>query len=141
MLDASNLTLDAVDILTLSFASASLVISSLLAIWSMGRQKRFHTFDIISAAHARLHRVARDTEMMKRQGRFEVTEVLAIVREADEAFATVDPYLKLSRWKEYSRAAEALAPGHDLQVALENGDLETWLGLGRDAIRRYLRLS
>lgn len=141
MPDASGLTLDPVDFLTLAIASASLILSSFLAIWSLGRQKRFHSFEIVSGAHARLHRVARAAELMKRQGRFDVSEVLDIVKEADEAFAMVDPYLKLSRRREFAAAAEKLAPGQNLQDALNNGDLERWLGLGRDAIRRYLRLA
>ena len=136
-----SFTIDVVDLITLVFASASLVISSLLAIWSIGRQKRFHTFDVISGAHARLHRVTREVEEMKRAGRFEVMEALEIVRTANEVFATVDPYLKLTSRRDFRQADDDMRPGVNLKDALEDGRMERWLGVGRDAIKRYLRLA
>ena len=141
MTEFGSLTVDAVDLVTLVFASLSLVISSFLAVWSIGRQKRFHTFDVISSAHARLHRVLRDVEGMKRAGRFDVAEVMDIVKTADEVFATVDPYLRLTRRRDFVAADQAMRPGVNFKDALDDGLLERWLWIGRDAIRRYLRIA
>lgn len=133
--------IEAVDFLTLATASASLVVSAMLALWGLGRQKRFHTFEIVSAAHGRLHRLSRRLAEMKRKGRFEVTEVLELVREADEVFATVDPYLRLSRVSGFRQAAARVEPGENVQDAFNDGAMERWLEIGSQRIRRYLRIA
>lgn len=133
--------IDPIDFLSLGTASVSLVLSSLLAMWGLGRQKRFHTFEIVSNAHARLHRVARQIAKMKRDGRFDVIEILEVVDTADEVFATVDPYLRLSRVSAFRDAAAHVEPGRNLKDALDDGHLERWLDIGRDRIRRYLRIA
>lgn len=135
------ISLDLMDVVTLSLAASSLVISSLLAMWGLGRQKRFHTFEIVSNAHGRVHQLARQLAAMKREGRFDVREILDLVRAADELFATVDPYLRLSRNAAFKAADAKLQPGQNLQDAFADGTMERWLGLGREAIRRYLRLA